>query len=502
MVALSASVSWWAHADPARLAIVFKDQRVSYAELYERVCKLAGFLAERGVRPGDVVALLMKNSSAFVELALAVSHVGAVLLPINYRLGTDEVTYIVDHSDAKLLFVDTELTDAATGCPHVVLVDEEVQRNGGMLAHDGQALATMVASTPETLFRLMYTSGTTDRPKGVMHTYANYFWKCADHISALGLKTDDRILVCGPLYHVGAFDLPGLAVLMVGGCLAILRDFDEWAVLTFIDRERLTGAWMAPVMLNRLLMAGADSAYDLTSLKWIVGGGDRTPEARIREFKSLFKAARYVDAYGLTETCSGDTMMDAGREIDKIGSAGRAVAHVDIDIRDDDGRSVGAGATGEICLRGPKVSSGYWKDPERTAASRYGDWFRTGDVGYLDDDGFLFLTDRKKDMIISGGENIASSEVERVLYQMPEVLEAAAIGLPDARWGERVAAIVALRMGAVLTLDDVRRHCEGKLGGFKTPKQLVIVEALPRNPSGKVLKRVLRDDLSGTAAQF
>jgi len=496
MVSLSASVAWWARTDPARTAIVFQDERVAYATLYERVQAAAGFLAAQGVRPGDVVALLMKNSSAFVELALAVSHAGAVLLPINYRLGTDEVTYITEHAEAKLLFVDVELEGSATGCAHVVIVDEPAQRDSGVLTQGAQALGMAHASTPESLFRLMYTSGTTDRPKGVMHTYGNYLWKCTDHIAALRLTAEDRLLVAGPLYHVGAFDLPGLAMLLVGGSLAILRDFDERAALSLIGQERLTGAWMAPIMLNRSLIAGAGAAYNLASLRWVVGGGDRTPEGRIREFNSLFTEARYIDAYGLTETCSGDTMMDAGRELDKIGSAGRAVAHVDIDIRDDHGRSVGANESGEICLRGPKVSGGYWKDSERTAASRYGEWFRTGDVGYLDVDGFLFLTDRKKDMIISGGENIASSEVERVLYQMPAVVEAAAIGLPDERWGERVTAVVALKPGTSMTLDDVQRHCEGRLGGFKTPKQLVIIEALPRNPSGKVLKRVLREELS------
>jgi fatty-acyl-CoA synthase len=188
--------------------------------------------------------------------------------------------------------------------------------------------------------------------------------------------------------------------------------------------------------------------------------------------------------------------MEAGREIEKIGSTGRALAHVQIDIRDEDGRSLASGESGEVCLRGPKVTRGYWKDPEKTSASFFGDWFRTGDVGYLDADGFLYLTDRKKDMIISGGENIASSEVERVVYQLPQVAEAAAVGLPDERWGESVTAVVVLRPGTTLTLEQLRAHCDGKLGGFKTPKQLVIRDALPRNPSGKVLKRVLRDELS------
>ncbi len=190
-------------------------------------------------------------------------------------------------------------------------------------------------------------------------------------------------------------------------------------------------------------------------------------------------------------------MMEAGREIEKIGSTGRAIMHVELDIRDDAGRPLAPGEDGEICLRGPKITEGYWRDPERTAAAFHGDgWFRTGDVGHLDEEGFLYLTDRKKDMIISGGENIASSEVERVVYQMDAVLEAAIVGLPDDRWGERVAAVVVPKPGAEIDHATLDAHCRAHLAGFKSPKELHIVDALPRNPSGKVLKRVLRETLA------
>ena len=213
----------------------------------------------------------------------------------------------------------------------------------------------------------------------------------------------------------------------------------------------------------------------------------------------LFRHGRYIDAYGLTESCSGDTFMEAGMEIAKIGSTGRAVPHVGIQIRDDAGELLAPGEAGEICLRGPKITKGYWRDPQKTAASFFGDWFRTGDIGYLDQDGFLFLTDRKKDMIISGGENIASSEVERVIYRLEQVSEAAVVGLPDAQWGERVVAVVVLKAGAQLTPEELQQHCRAHLAGFKVPRQLFLRESLPRNPSGKVLKRVLRDELAAKA---
>jgi fatty-acyl-CoA synthase len=494
MVGLNASVAWWARTEPAREALVYGGERITYGQLQVRVETAAGLLAARGVKPGDVVALLMKNSAAFIELSLAIGHAGAVLLPINYRLGADEVAYILDHAGAALLFCDEELQACAGDAPAIV-VGQAAQSDSRRLAPGGGPLREAYASRPDDLYRLMYTSGTTDRPKGVMHTYANAAWKSKDHVATLGLTRETRLLVVGPLYHVGAFDLPGLAVLEQGGMLAVLRDFDPGATLALIEQERITGGWMAPVMLNRLLALPERDRFNLASFQWLVGGGERTPEERIREFGSLFTHARYIDAYGLTETCSGDTMMEAGRELEKIGSTGRALAHVQIAIMGDDGHSLPAGEQGEVCLRGPKVTPGYWKDAARTQASFNGGWFRTGDVGLLDEEGFLYLTDRKKDMIISGGENIASSEVERVLYQLPQVAEAAVIGLPDEKWGERVTAVVVLRPGEELSLEALRAHCEGRLGGFKMPKQLVLREVLPRNPSGKVLKRVLRDEL-------
>jgi fatty-acyl-CoA synthase len=281
--------------------------------------------------------------------------------------------------------------------------------------------------------------------------------------------------------------------------LSILRDFDAAQCLAAIEADRLNAAWLAPVMTTSILTLPGRERYDVSSLRWAIGGGEKTPEARIRAFSQYFTNARYIDAYGLTETCGGDTFMEFGLEIAKIGSTGRPVAHVEIEIRDDAGHRVAAGENGEICLRGPKVTPGYWKDPEKTAAAFFGDWFRSGDVGYLDQDGFLFLTDRKKDIITSGGENIASSEVERVIYELAQVREVAVIGVSDERWGERPVAIVVLADSAALELPDLADHCRQRLAGFKVPKQLIIRDQLPRNPSGKVLKRVLRAELEASA---
>ncbi|MGL3209727.1 AMP-binding protein [Bradyrhizobium sp. BR 1433] len=498
MINLSSFIAFHARRTPDRCALKYRGEDVSYADFDLRIRQVGGWLAGRGIAPGDVVAVLMKNSTAFLELAFATSHIGAVFLPINYRLSADEVGYIVGNSGARLLVADEEFAAIATGGAPVVLLDEVAQSSVTNLAPD-IAPAPIHVRGPRDLMRLMYTSGTTDRPKGVMLSYENIYWKSADQTLVLGLNADTRLLVVGPLYHVGALDLPGIAVLWHGGMLCIHRTFEPEPALAAIEREKLNAAWFAPVMTTALLTHPNRERYDVSSLQWAIGGGEKTPEVRIRAFSDYFKNARYIDAYGLTESCGGDTFMDAGREIEKIGSTGRAIAHVEIEIRDDAGKRLPAGQNGEICLRGPKVTQGYWKDPEKTASAFFGDWFRTGDVGYLDDDGFLYLTDRKKDMIISGGENIASSEVERVIYEMPEVREVAVIGLPDPRWGEKPVAIVVLADDAKLDLPGLTDHCRTRLAGFKVPRQLVIRDSLPRNPSGKVLKRVLRAELEATA---
>ena len=498
MINLSAFIAFHARRTPNRTALKYRGEDISYASFDDRIRKAGGWLASCGIGAGDVVAVLMKNSAAFLELTFAASHIGAVFLPINYRLSADEVGYIVGNSGASILIADEEFAASAVGGAPVVLLDEAAQSGITNLASDA-APAPMSPRAPSDLMRLMYTSGTTDRPKGVMLSYENMYWKSADQTLVLGLNAETRLLVVGPLYHVGALDLPGIAVLWHGGLLSIHRNFEPEPALAAIEAEKLNAAWFAPVMTTALLTCPNRERYDVSSLKWAIGGGEKTPEARIRAFSEYFTGARYIDAYGLTESCGGDSFMEAGREIEKIGSTGRAIAHVEIEIRDDDGKRLAPGQNGEICLRGPKITRGYWKDPEKTKAAFFGDWFRTGDIGYLDDEGFLYLTDRKKDMIISGGENIASSEVERVIYELPQVREVAVIGMPDPRWGERPVAIVVLADGLKLELPALADHCRQRLAAFKVPKQLIIRDSLPRNPSGKVLKRVLRSELEANA---
>ncbi len=496
MVNLSAFIRFHALRTPEQVALIYGDLRITYAEFYERILRLAGFMRSRGIGEDDAVAVVMKNSPAFLEAAFAASHLGAVFLPVNFRLARKEVAYITGDGEARLVLADQELAGAVEGLSGVVLLDPVAQTDSRTLSEPGAALPAPAPRGTQDLFRLLYTSGTTDHPKGAMHSYENFYWRCMDHVIALGLSAADRMLVAGPLYHVGAFDLPGVAVLWVGGAFCVIRDFNPETVLAAIERERLTCAWLAPVMLGQILTCPERERFDLSSVAWVIGGGERTPEPRIHEFGTLFPAARYIDGYGLTESCGGDTLMEAGREIERIGSTGRALAHVEVEIRDEDGAVLLPGEDGEIVLRGPKITRSYWNDPDKTAQTIKNGWLHTGDLGHLDDDGFLFLTDRKKDMILSGGENIASSEVERIIDLMPEVAEVAVIGLPDEEWGEIPVAVAVLADGAALDQETLAGHCRNHLAGFKVPKRLILRAALPRNPSGKVLKRVLRDDIA------
>ncbi len=492
MLNLSASIAFHARQTPERPAVIYHDRHIGYGEFYIRIQRMAALLHAHGIGPGDVVALFMKNSPAFLDIAYAASYLGAVFLPVNYRLAAAEADYILSDAQARLLFVDAEFTDIAALDIATVVLDAAAQADSRILCAAHLLTPEPCVRQEQDLVRLMYTSGTTSRPKGVMHTYGNIHWKCIDHVIALGLTREERLLIVGPLYHVGAFDLPGIAVLALGGLFCIHRDFDAERALASIERYKLTAAWMAPVMVSRILSFESAANFDVSSFRWVIAGGEKTPESRIRDFTRVFKAGRFIDAYGMTETCSGDTLMEPGCEFKKIGSTGRATPHVELCIMDEAGAGLPSNTHGEICMRGPKVTRGYWNAPEKTAECFFGDWLRSGDVGYLDEDGFLFLTDRVKDMIVTGAENVASSEVEAVLYKLPQVMEAAVIGAPDERWGERIVAVVVLQPQASLTFEELVEHCARHLARFKIPKELRLIDALPRNPSGKVLKRTLR----------
>jgi fatty-acyl-CoA synthase len=309
----------------------------------------------------------------------------------------------------------------------------------------------------------------------------------------LQLTGHDRALIAGPLYHVGALDLTFTNLLYVGGYQRILRRFDASAALHACEAEALTTVWLAPAMVNSLVNDSSINRRDLSSMRVVIDGGEKMPLPLIERVLDAFPNAWFADAYGLTETVGGDTFLNKREERRKLGSVGKPVFNVSLRVVDPSNMSVPPGERGEVVLRGPKVCAGYWRDADATADAMRGGWFHTGDLGVIDKDGYLFIVDRLKDMIVSGGENIASLEVERALYEHPDVLEAAVVGHPDERWGEVPIAHVVVRDGVALAEDELIGFCRERLARYKVPRSIRFVPALPRNPSGKVLKRELRE---------
>ena len=517
MFNLARSLDRNADRTPHEDAVIFRDTRLTHAQLLDRVNALAAAFLEAGVGKGDIVALLMGNRPEFLESALAVNHVGAAFLPLNVRLAEPELEYIIRHAGAVAIVTEPAFAAPVAAIsgrlttPWTVVMagadmagaDEDtaagaIRYESLLGSHSGVCVPPVEVGEAD-LHRLMYSSGTTAHPKGVPITYRNLYWKTIGHVAEFGISAADRTLMAGPMYHVGAFDLPGIGTWWVGGSLVILPRFDVPDLLATIERERPTNVWLAPAMVNAVLNGIAQSPElgmsDTSSVRFITGGGEKTPVTLIERLLAVFPNARFADAYGLTETVSGDTFNDQAHTVSKIGSVGKPVVNLDVKIVGPDDAPAEAGTAGEILLRGPKVVSGYWKNPEATAAAFTPDgWFRTGDIGHLDKDGYLYIDDRKKDMIVSGGENVASSEVERVLYEHEAVLEAAVVAMPDPRWGEVPRAFVVLKPGQDSpTAEALIAHCRARLAGFKTPKEIVFLDTLPRTPSGKVLKRQLRE---------
>ncbi len=502
-----ADVNWFAvlahHATraPDKAMTVFEGETTTYGEMAAQAAALAAGLHERGVGRGDVVGLLSYNCPEFLETLFAANYLGAIAMPINWRLAAPEVRYILEHSEAKALVCDEALVpladEATKGLEARLLracVAQPAPEGWTALADlriDPGDLAPATTAGDD-VHRLMYTSGTTGYPKGVMLTHANLAWKNLAHIVEFGFTSADLGLACGPLYHVGALDLTTTSLIAVGATVIIHRAFDAAAVVDELERSRASTVWLAPAMVNAIMALPDGEQRVLSSVRVIINGGEKMPIPLIERIQRTFPSAWFADAYGLTETVSGDTFLDRDSIITKLGSVGRPCLHLELDIWDEEGNSVPADERGEIVLRGPKVFTGYWRDPEATAKAFAGGWFHTGDIGVRDDDGYLFIVDRLKDMIVSGGENIAGSEVERVLYEHQAVLEVAVVARPDERWGEVPVAFVALRPGATTTADELVEHCRARLAKYKVPKDVTFIEALPRNPSGKVLKRELR----------
>ena len=492
---------------PNREACVDRHRRLTYTQLGGRVTQLAGWLQARGVGPNDKVAYLLKNGIAFVEVFYAVSLTGSVGVPINFRLNPREIAYILQNSDSKLLVVDAELYEAVQGIRRdlPVLRDVVVVED-----HPESGVHRMPDSIPyESVFRepvqfrpaeepsdeddavIVYTSGTTGRPKGAVLSHKNLVQNSMNVVWEMSLSAHSKQLTVAPLFHIAAMSTVVTSCL-VNGTTVIHREFVPVQILETIDREKIDNMFLVPAMWNFLLQVYTPDSYDVSSMKTCVTGGAICPLELKKAIMKSFPNAGIYDAFGQTETSPVVTCLHAEDALRKTTSVGRAVINVELRVVDEFMNDVPVGEIGEAVYRGPTVMKEYYKNPSATEDAFHGGWFHSGDLVKMDEEGFVYIVDRKKDMIISGGENIYPAEIEEVLYAHPAILEAAVIGVPDADWGEKVKAFVVVKPGAQLTAEEVVAHCTARLASYKKPKSVEFVEALPRNAAGKVLKRVLR----------
>jgi fatty-acyl-CoA synthase len=465
------------------------------------VNRLATALKTGGVCRGDRVGYLGLNNPLYFDLLFAAARLGAIFVPLNFRLTGPELDYIINDAGVHTLVVDS---------PHRPVIDSVRDRLccRRFLSADGPAtswqpitefvgdaapLADRVETAEDDVAVIMYTSGTTGRPKGAMLTHGNFWWANINGALGADVSEKDVSLVMAPLFHIGGLNVTPLSCWQKGGHVVLHRAFDPARFIADVREYRVTTTFAVPAMLLFVAQQPDFEAADLSSLRVIMCGGAPVPEPLLRLYNA--RGIPMNQGYGLTETAPSGTYLGPDFALAKLGSAGKPMFFVDLRVVAEDGRTpLGPNERGEVIMRGPNIMRGYWNKPEATAAAIDAEgWFHSGDIGYLDEDGFLYICDRLKDMIISGGENIYPAEVEAVLYDHPAIAEVAIFGEPNEKWGESVTAVAALKPGTSLDLETLRAWATERLARYKLPTRLEIVTALPRNPAGKVLKFELRD---------
>ena len=490
----------WADFQPGRCAVHFEGRDWTYADMAEGVARLSGAMAQGlGIRAGDRVAHLGYNSVDLLLLVFACARLGATLVPLNWRLAPPEHAYILRHAGAKALLAEPEfIAPTETVCGQFPGVHRVAYggasgwRSYGDLMRSAEPLADGPGDFRAPML-IVYTSGTTGRPKGAVLSQNALLWNAVNSAQAHDLTSRDHVLTVLPMFHVGGMNIQTLPALHAGATVTLLRRFDPGAVLAALVGRRPTTTLLVPAVMQALLRHPDWEHADLSSLRLIMAGSSNIPEALIRPFHD--RGIPVGQIYGSTETCPIAIYLRGEDAMRKPGSAGKPAVHCEVRLVDDDGRDVPPGRSGEILVRGPNVMDGYWDDPAATAAALRDGWFHTGDLGHRDDEGFYYVDDRKKDLIISGGENIYPAELENVLADCAQIAEAAVVARPDSRWGEVPVAIVVPKPSSGITADAVLALFEGRLARYKHPHAVLFVDALPRNAMGKVLKYELRERL-------
>jgi fatty-acyl-CoA synthase len=491
---------------PAKTAVVAGEVSMTYAELNTAVNRTAHALSARGLAKGDRLALLSRNCRQFVVLSFATAKLGVVLVPINFMLGKDEVGYILDHCGASAMVAEDALVPVAQ---QALDATGQQARVRGVIRLRAQALPQgwedvdawalgAEATEPDVLvadddpLRLMYTSGTESRPKGAVLTSRSLLAQYVSCIVDGGMTADDVEVHALPMYHCAQLDCFLGPDVYLGATSVLLPAPDPDAVLRAIERERATKFFAPPTVWIALLRSPRFDQTDLSSLRKGYYGASAMPIEVLREIQQRLPDVRLWNFYGQTEMAPLATILPPEDQLARAGSAGRAALNVETRLVDDDGNPVPPGVVGEIVHRSPQATLGYWRDEAKTAEAFRDGWFHSGDLGVLTEDGYLSVVDRKKDMIKTGGENVASREVEEVVYALDGVAEVAVFGIPHPRWIEAVVAVVVPRPGAGIDEQAVLEHCRSRLAGYKCPKHVVVADALPKNPSGKILKREMR----------
>ena len=504
---------------PDREALIFEGQRLTFEQLGDRVNRLANALAELGVAPGDRVATMQVNTSAMVETCFAAAKLDAVYLPLNFRVKNDELGFMLNDATPTVLFAGSRYLDMADGLrsadgPVKHYVSLEDSRENWLdyegLISGGSPEERFGAADEDDLAVLMFTAGTTGTPKGVMLSHNSFSSYILANVEPVDLEIEEKNLVTVPMYHIAGLQAV-MAAVYGGRTLIIHRQFDPVAWMESVQVEGAGRAMMVPTMLKQLLDHEQFSNFDLSSMKVITYGAAPMPLEVIKRAMKGMPGTRFINAFGQTETASTITMLapddhdipdglpeeEVERRMKRLTSIGKPLPDVEVRIVDEEANEVPVGESGEIVARGPRLMKGYWGREEATKDTMRGGWLYTGDLGYFDEEGYIFLSGRAKDFIKRAGEMIAPEEVEQTLMSHPAIDDAAVIGVPDDDWGERVRAVCVLKTGVEEPAEnEVIEYCRQRLSSYKKPESIVWTDELPRNPMGKVLKRVLREDFS------
>ncbi|MBS3732078.1 MAG: long-chain fatty acid--CoA ligase [Desulfobacterales bacterium] len=492
----------WAARYPNETCLKYNDLVLTKGEFNLRINRLANTFLAAGIRKGDRVAALMANSNVFLEILFAISKIGGIMVPLNFRLAPPEIEFIMNDSEPEVLIYSPEfLTVVEQLRGKVPSVKQYICEAAGGKDEDNEfehwiagqpETEPQVAEKPdlETPHFIMYTSGTTGRPKGAVVRQGQTQWNAINGIH-MYVQTPPVVVLCSaPLFHIGALHASATPSVYAGHTLVIQRFFNPEEALKMIEENNVTSMFGIPVMFLLMSQMPQFETTDFSSVQFFIAGGAPCPKPLIDTY--MKKGVMFNQGYGMTETATGVTALRTEDALRKLGSCGKPLFHSEVRIVDEKENDLSKGQMGEVLIKSPTVIKEYWNRPKETAASIREGWLYSGDIGYFDDEGYLYLVDRRKDMYISGGENVYPAEVEDVIMGMPQVADCGVIGIPDEKWGEIGLAVIVKAADAEVTREEVIDYCRGKLAGYKRPREVVFTDALPRTLTGKILKKDLR----------